>query len=141
MKSNLNVGLSATRSIPVDTPRTIDFLGESLRVYATPALVRDFEYACREFLLNYVDSGEDSVGTGISVSHGASTLRGMTVQITITVSKIEGRLVTFSLHAKDDIEEISQGSHSRFVVDIEKLRTRVAAKAEKMQKLTASGKS
>jgi len=141
MKSNLNVGLSATRNIPVDTPRTIDFLGESLRVYATPALVRDFEYACREFLLNYVDSGEDSVGTGISVSHGASTLRGMTVQITITVSKIEGRLVTFSLHAKDDIEEISQGSHSRFVVDIEKLRTRVAAKAEKMQKLTASGKS
>jgi len=71
------------------------------------------------------------------VSHGASTLRGMTVQITVTVSKIEGRLVTFSLHAKDDIEEISQGSHSRFVVDVEKLRARVAAKAAKVEKLTA----
>lgn len=137
MKSTLSVGLSATRAISVDTPRTIDFLGESLRVYATPSLVRDFEYACREFLLDYVDPGEDSVGTGISVSHGASTLRGMTVHITISVSKIEGRLVTFSLRAKDDIEEISQGSHSRFVVDIEKLRNRVAAKAAKVEKLAA----
>lgn len=141
MKSTLTVGLSATRSICVDTPRTIDFLGESLRVYATPALVRDFEYACREFLLDYLDSGEDSVGTGISVSHGASTLRGMTVQITVTVSKIEGRLVTFSLHAKDDVEEISQGSHSRFVVDIEKLRNRVAAKAAKLENLATPKKS
>jgi len=137
MKSSLSAGLSATRSIAIDTSRTIDFLGESLRVYATPALVRDFEYACREFLLDHVDTGEDSVGTGISVSHGASTLRGMTVQIAVTVSKIEGRLVTFSLHAKDDIEEISQGSHSRFVVDVEKLRARVAAKAAKVEKLTA----
>jgi len=138
MKSSLTVGISATRSISIDTPRTIEFLGESLRVYATPALIRDFEYACREFLLDYVDAGEDSVGTGISVTHGASTLRGMTVQITVTVSKIEGRLVTFSLHARDDIEEISQGSHSRFVVDIEKLRSRVAAKADKVAKLSAA---
>ena len=137
MKTSLSVGLSATRSILVDKPRTIEFLGETLRVYATPALVRDFEYACREFLLDYVDAGEDSVGTGISVSHGASTLLGMTAQITVTVSKIEGRLVTFSLHAKDEIEEISQGSHSRFVVDIEKLRNRVAAKAAKVERLTA----
>ena len=137
MKSSLSVGLSATRSIQIDTARTISFLGESLRVYATPELVRDFEYACREFLLNYVDAGEDSVGTGISVSHGASTLRGMTVRITVTVSKIEGRLVTFSLQARDEIEEISQGSHSRFVIDVEKLRARVAAKAAKASKLAA----
>jgi len=134
MKSTLSAGLSATRSLVVDTDRTIDFLGETLRVYATPALVRDFEYACREFLLDYLDAGEDSVGTGISVSHEGATLRGMNVQITVTVAKIEGRLVTFSLHAKDDVEQISQGSHSRFVVDVEKLRARVAAKANKIGK-------
>jgi predicted thioesterase len=129
MKNTLTVGMSATRRIEVDTPRTIDFLGETLRVYATPELVRDFEMACRDFLLEHTDAGEDSVGTGISVSHGGATLRGMGVTITVTVSKIEGRLVTFDLLAKDDVEEISRGSHSRFVVDVEKLRARVAAKA------------
>ena len=135
MKSNLTVGLSATRNIEVDTGRTIDFLGESLRVYATPALVWDFEFACREFLLDYVDAGEDSVGKGISLSHDGATLRGMNVELTVTVSKIEGRLVTFSLLAKDEIEKISEGTHSRFVVDVEKLRARVAAKAAKAGKL------
>lgn len=134
MKSTLSVGLSATRSIEIDTRRTIDFLGESLRVYATPELVRDFEVACREFLLDYVDPGEDSVGTGISITHTGATLRGMTVRITVTVSKIDERLVIFSLIAKDEVEQISQGSHSRFVIDIEKLRARVAAKAAKAGK-------
>ena len=131
MKSTLSIGLSATRRIEIDTPRTIDFLGETLRVYATPELVRDFEIACREFLLGHADPGEDSVGTGISISHGGATLRGMHVDITVTVSKIDGRLVTFDLSARDPVEEISRGSHSRFVVEVEKLRAKVAAKAAK----------
>lgn len=131
MRDTIKTGMTASRQIVVDTPRTIDFLGENLRVYATPELVRDFEVACREFLLDHTDAGEDSVGTGISVTHGGATLRGMSVDITITVAKIEGRLVTFDLVAKDAIEEISRGSHSRFVVEVEKLRGRVASKAAK----------
>jgi predicted thioesterase len=134
MKNTVTAGLTATRRIEIDTPRTIAFLGESLRVYATPELVRDFEIACRELLLGQLDPGEDSVGTGISVSHAGATLRGMSVDVTVTVSKVEGRLVTFDLLAKDAIEEISRGSHSRFVVDVEKLRAKVAAKAAKAGK-------
>ena len=91
MRDTIKTGMTASRQIVVDTPRTIDFLGENLRVYATPELVRDFEVACREFLLDHTDAGEDSVGTGISVTHGGATLRGMSVDITITVAKIEGR--------------------------------------------------
>jgi predicted thioesterase len=132
MRNTLTVGLSTTRRIEVDTARTIDFLGEALRVYATPELVRDFEIACREFLLAHTDVGEDSVGTGIGINHGGATLRGMRVEITATVAKIEGRLVTFDLVAADSVEEISRGTHSRFVVDVEKLRAKVAAKAAKL---------
>jgi predicted thioesterase len=129
MKNTLTSGAQSTRQLVVDKPRTIDFLGEALRVYATPELVRDFEMTCREFLLEHTDAGEDSVGTGISVSHSGATLLGMNVSITATVAKIEGRLVTFDLLARDDAEEISRGQHSRFVVDVEKLRSKVAAKA------------
>lgn len=135
MQTTIVPGLSASRRITIDTPRTIDFLGDALRVYATPELVRDFEIACRDFLLAHTDPGEDSVGTGIQISHSGATLRGMTVELTVTVGRIEGRLVSFDLLAKDDLEEISRGSHSRFVVDVEKLRAKVAAKAA-----TLSGK-
>ncbi|HMN72267.1 MAG TPA: LysR family transcriptional regulator [Rhodoblastus sp.] len=129
MKDTIRAGMSATRRIEVDTPRTIDFLGENLRVYATPELVRDFEIACLEFLLGHTDPGENSVGTGICISHGGATLRGMSVDITVTVAKVDGRMVTFDLVAKDAIEEISKGTHSRFVVEVDKLRQRVAGKA------------
>ena len=129
MKSGLQAGASSTRSITVDKPRTVDFLGENLRVYATPDLVRDFEVTCREFLLGFCDPGEDSVGTGISLSHSGATLLGMKVDLTITVKAVEGRKVTFELLARDGGEEISRGEHGRFVVEVEKLRARVAAKA------------
>jgi len=132
MKNTLQPGLNATRRITVDKPRTVDFLGEALRVYATPELVRDFEQTCRDFLLGYADAGEDSVGTGITVTHSGATLLGMQVDIVVTVSKVEGRLVSFDLLAKDGAEEISRGSHSRFVVEVEKLRSKVAAKAAKI---------
>jgi len=131
VKETLKPGLSATRRITIDKPRTIDFLGEALRVYATPELVRDFEIACREFLLGHCDPGEDSVGTGISVTHSGATLLGMAVDITVTVKSVDGRKVTFALAAQDGTEEISRGEHGRFVVEVEKLRSRVAQKAAK----------
>ena len=130
MKSGLKAGAESTSRVTVDKPRTVDFLGENLRVYATPELVRDFEVTCRQFLLEFCDPGEDSVGTGISVSHAGATLLGMNVDITITVKAVDGRKVTFELLARDGGEEISRGEHGRFVVDVEKLRARVAAKAK-----------
>jgi len=128
----ISVGATTTRHITIDKPRTIDFLGEALRVYATPELVRDIEVTCREFLLGYADAGEDSVGIGINVTHGGATLLGMHVDITITVTAVEGRKVSFAVVAKDDAEEISRGEHGRFVVEVEKLRGKVAAKAAKI---------
>ncbi len=129
MKDTLQAGLTSTRQITIDKPRTIDFLGEELRVYATPELVRDFEIACREFLLEYCDAGEDSVGTGINITHSGATLLGMPVDISLTVTAVEGRKVTFSLIARDGAEEISRGEHGRFVIQVDKLRAKVAAKA------------
>lgn len=129
MKDTLQAGLASTRRITIDKPRTIDFLGEELRVYATPELVRDFEIVCREFLLEYCDGGEDSVGTGINISHSGATLLGNPVDISIVVTAVEGRKVTFSLIARDGAEEISRGEHGRFVVQVDKLRAKVAAKA------------
>ena len=133
MQASLAPGLIATRSVTIDRPRTIDFLGESLRVYATPELVRDFEIACRELLLEHCDANEDSVGTGISITHGGASLLGMKIEIRVEVTAVSGRLVTFALQARDAVEEVSKGEHTRAVVDVEKLRTRVAAKAAKVK--------
>lgn len=131
MKADLKPGISSTRKFTIDKPRTIDFLGENLRVYATPELVRDMEITCRELLLKHCDAGEDSVGTGIDVAHSGATLLGASVEVTATVKAVDGRRVTFEVVARDHAEEIGRATHGRFVVEIEKLRARVAAKAQK----------
>lgn len=129
MKSELKPGVAKSKEIVVDRARTVDFMGEELRVYATPELVRDFEVLCRELLLDYVDAGEDSVGTGISVTHSGATMLGGKITVTATITQVNGRQVTFELLGRDEHKEISRGEHGRFVVEKAKLRARLAAEA------------
>ena len=135
MKDTLVVGLSATAKISVDKGRTIDFMGEDLRVYATPKLVRDIEMTCRDMIFEHCDEGEDSVGTHVSIAHSAATPLGMNVEITTTVIAVEGRLVTMEVVARDDLEECGKGKHTRFVVDMAKTGERLAAKVAKAKAL------
>jgi fluoroacetyl-CoA thioesterase len=82
-------------------------------------------------LLEYCDQGEDSVGMDISLRHIAPTPLGMQVEITATVTAVEGRKISFAISAKDEIEQIGVGTHTRFVADVGKVQQRVSAKAAK----------
>ena len=132
MKASLTTGLTATRRITVDRNRTIGFMGEGGRVYATPELVRDIEMTCRNLLLDHLDDGEDSVGTRVEIDHLAATLVDMWVEFTVTVSEVKGRLVTFEVAARDTVDIVARGRHARFVVDKAKSQERLAAKAARV---------
>jgi len=131
MKDSLKPGLTTTRKLTVDEPRTISHLGEDLRVYATPELLRDIEQTCLAFIAEHADPGEHSVGAGVELKHLAPTPMGMQVEITATVAKVEGRAVDFDVTATDGIDEICRCKHGRFVVLIDKVKERVAAKKAK----------
>lgn len=131
MKASLAAGVSATSKLTVDRERTIDFMGEKVRVYATPMLVRDVEIACRELLLRHSDAGEDSVGTRIELDHLAATLLGMAVELKVTVAEVKGRAVTLDIEGQDSVEPICRGRHKRFIVDVKTTEARLAAKAQK----------
>ena len=131
MKPSLEPGVSSTRRITVDRERTIGFMGEEARVYATPRLVGDIEYACRDLLLAHLDAGEDSVGVEIALKHLAPSLPGMTVEIGVSVTAVAGRKVSFEVVARDELDEISRGTHVRFVVEVAKTIERLQAKAAK----------
>jgi predicted thioesterase len=128
MKPSLVPGLTFTRRIEIDLPRTIEFMGDDGRVYATPALVRDAEYTCRDGLLDHLDDGEDSVGTRVEINHLAATPLGIPVEITVTLAEAKGRLVVFDVIARDPVDEIACGRHTRFVVDVRKTKERLRAK-------------
>mgnify|MGYP001197210608 CR=1 FL=1 len=131
MKPSLQPGVATTARVAIDRERTIDFMGEKARVYATPMLVRDIEVACRELLLAHLDAGEDSVGTRVELDHTGATLMGMQVELQVRIAEVQGRSVTFEVSGSDGIDAICQCRHQRFVVDVAKTEQRLAAKAQK----------
>jgi fluoroacetyl-CoA thioesterase len=133
MKPSLQPGISLVRHIPIGNEKTIGFMGEDGRVYATPYLIGDIEYTCRNLILEHADPNEDSVGMEVAVKHLAPTLPGSTVEIAVTVTAVEGRKVIFAVTAKDEIDTISSGTHARFVVDKAKTVERLKAKAAKLR--------
>ena len=131
MKASLAVGLSTRREVTVDESRCIGFMGKEGMVYATPRMVSDVEYTCRDFLLQHLDAGEDSVGAHVSIDHLAATPLGLKVTIEVKIVEIDRRRVTFEFWVRDPIEECGRGKHVRFVVDTVKSRERLAAKRAK----------
>ncbi len=131
MKTTLTPGISVTRVFAIDRERTIDFMGDRARVYATPMMVRDIEVTCREFLLAHLDPGEDSVGTRVEVDHLAPTLLGMNVTVQAKVVEVKGKLITFEVSAHDGIDLVGRGRHLRYVLEVKVQEQRLMAKADK----------
>jgi fluoroacetyl-CoA thioesterase len=131
MKSSLQAGVACNATISIDRERTIDFMGEKARVYATPMLVRDIEVTCRNLLMAHLDGGEDSVGTRVELDHTGATLMGMMVELQVRITEVQGRSITFDVTGSDGIDAICRCRHQRFVVDVAKTEQRLAAKALK----------
>jgi fluoroacetyl-CoA thioesterase len=137
MKDTLRPGVSRTNRVTVDRDRTIGFMGEEARVYATPRLISDIEMTCRNLMIEHLDEGEDSVGVEVALKHLAATLMGSTVEITVNVTAVDRRKVVFEVAAKDELDQISAGTHTRFVVALDKRVEALRAKTAKLAALKA----
>ncbi len=131
MKPSLAKDLSFSKTVRVDEARCIGFMGKEGMVYATPRMVSDVEYACRDFLLQHLDAGEDSVGTRVEIDHLAATPLGLSVTIEAQIAEIDRRKVVFAFTVHDPIEPVGRGKHVRFIVETAKSRERLAAKRAK----------
>lgn len=125
MKATLKPGLTATKTLTVDEPRVIGFMGEDCRVYATPRTISDLEYTCREFILAHLDPGEDTVGTKVNWEHVGPALLGEKVTVSIKLIQVDGRRLTFEGAIDAGTDAVARGTHERFVVDVQKVRERL----------------
>ncbi|MCB1437285.1 MAG: hypothetical protein KDJ46_08940 [Rhodobiaceae bacterium] len=138
MKDTLKQGVKTTRRFTVDENRVITFLagsqggGDDGRVYGTPYVIRDIEQTCRDMLLEHLDEGEDSLGTHVDIAHMAPTLLGMWAEVTVEIAKLDGRAVSFNVSVADPVDAVvAKGRHDRFIIDVAKVKERLAAKAAK----------
>ncbi len=132
MRSTLEPGTSRTERITIDRDRTIGFLGEEMRLYSTPSMVRDVEYTCLSLIEEHLDEGESSVGIHVAIDHLAATPLGQWVDVEVTVSEVDGRKVTLLANVHDAVEQVGRGQHVRFVIDVEKHRKRLQKKLSQL---------
>lgn len=139
MKPGLEVGMSKTRRYEVDRERTIDFMGEDMRTYATPFMTRDVEVTCRDWLAEFLDEGEYSVGARVEIDHLGPTLLGMPVDVTATVLAIDRRRIDFGFEVHDALDLVGRGKNIRYVVNGDKQRERLAAKKARLAEAAKTG--
>ena len=133
MKDTLKAGTTHTEKMLIDRDRTIAFMGDELRVYATPRMCLDIEHTCRNLLVLHHDAGEDSVGSRIEIDHLGPTMVGQTVTVTAKVAELALPRVVFEVEVKDEIDTVGKAKHIRFVVDMAKQGERLKRKAEKVK--------
>jgi fluoroacetyl-CoA thioesterase len=98
-------------------------------VLATPVMIMVMENAALNALKPYLDAGRSALGTRVDIRHLAATPAGRTVTGEAEVIEVDGRRVAFRIRAFDGPEEIGAGTHERVVIDLERLRERLKAKA------------
>ena len=114
------------------TPETFASKGgdPGVGVLAPPVVVGWLEDAAIRAVQPYLEPGQGSVGTLVSMKHLAATPAGMTVRATATVTEVDGRRIRFSVEAHDEKEKIAEGEHERFIVNMAKFLDRVAQKVK-----------
>lgn len=98
------------------------------KVFATPMMVTAMENAALNAVRDYLDPGESAVGTQVNVRHLAATPAGHRVMAEAEVTKVDGRRIEFKVRARDETEEIGNGTHERMVVDMARIDQRLATK-------------
>ena len=132
MKTSLVAGIRRVEQVAVDESNAIDFLGDELRVYSTPSMVHDVEYACWRLIGEHLDPGETSLGVHVEVNHLGATPIGHRVEIAVTVQSVDGRRVTLGATVRDAAEVVGRGTHVRVVTEVDRLRPRVGSKRERL---------
>jgi fluoroacetyl-CoA thioesterase len=76
----------------------------------------------------HLDPGEGSVGVLVDFSHTAATPPGLTITVTATLTKVDGRKLEFEVRGHDGVDEIGGGRHRRAVVKWERFNEQVDKK-------------
>jgi fluoroacetyl-CoA thioesterase len=99
-------------------------------VLATPIMVLLMENAALEAIRPFLEPGESAVGTGVHVRHLAATPVGHQVRAEAEVTKVDGRLIEFTVTARDETDEIGTGTHERMIIDMTRFGQRLAKKGK-----------
>jgi len=125
-------GLTYSWSVMVTAEMTPPHLrAEPIRVLATPEMVRFVEQTAIQAVQPHLKPGQTTVGTRVDLAHLAATPEGMTITVTVELTAVDRRRLSFKFEVQDELEKVGEGTHERFIVDPEQRGPRLSAKVQK----------
>jgi fluoroacetyl-CoA thioesterase len=135
MDFGIKLGTKNERRIKVSHNQTTSFLWEGENVFSTPSMISEMEETCRLLLKEQflkVDSEWDSVGTVVDINHNAATPVGAEIILKAEIIGVDGRRVQFKVSTEDNLEQIGEGKHERFIINIPKFKEKFDLKVKKL---------
>lgn len=124
----LKVGMKDTLEWEV-TERLSTTRGE-YRVFSTPSMTLFVEMAAHKLVAPHLKPGQGQVGLSINLRHMAPTPLGKKVRAEVELVGIDRRRLTFKVKVFDEVEQVGEAEHERFVIDVDRYVERLKKKIE-----------
>lgn len=125
----ITVGMKAEVGTLVEREDTAKEVGSGdLLVYSTPCMVALMEGAACEAIAEALPDIQTTVGIALNIEHISATPVGLDVRAEAEVTAVEGKVITFSVRAYDEVGEIGNGTHKRVIVNSQKFLDKAYAK-------------
>ena len=110
------------------TERLTTARGE-FKVFSTPSMCLLAEMVSHKLAAPYLKEGQGQVGLTINIRHMAPTPIGKMVRADCELVGIDRRKLRFHVKIYDDVEQVGEVDHERFVIDLDKYTERLRKKA------------
>lgn len=100
------------------------------RVFSTPSMVQFCEASAGELVAPYLESGQGQVGIVVTIRHMGATPMGKRVRAEVELTARDRRRLSFHIKVFDDVEQVGECDHDRFIVDLEKYQAKLKKKIE-----------
>lgn len=126
MEFNLELNMKGrAEDVVVEENTAAKFGSGSVYVYATPMMIGLMENAALNAVDKALGESHSTVGINVNVDHISATPLDKKVWAEAELVKIEGKKLFFNVVAYDEDKKIGEGTHTRYIIDVEKFLNRL----------------
>jgi fluoroacetyl-CoA thioesterase len=131
MSATLQIGLKHAITLEVTEALTVPRISPVFKfddmppVFATAFLVALVEWTSLESVQPFLAPNQRTVGIGVNINHLGATPVGRKVTVESEITNIKGKIIEFKISAHDDVQLISEGLHTRAIIDYEKFLSKL----------------
>ena len=100
------------------------------QVFSTPGMTRFVEMTAHKLIGPHLKPGQGQVGLQVNIRHMAPTPIGKQVRCETELVAMDRRKLTFKMKVFDEVEQVGEAEHERYIIDLDKYMARLKAKVD-----------